>query len=130
MSPCLTGVPNSTAFSTTRGMDQALGLTATSDILADSKTPVRVTSTLNGPFSTLTIVGAAMLDLSADGSSFNFAAGFSGGFSWTGAVERPVAITTKLAKTNNKTANHVLGAPFIEYLFPVPRNVIPDPRMA
>jgi hypothetical protein len=41
-----------------------------------------------------------------------------------------VAITTTFARRNIKTTKHLLRAPFIEHLFPVPRNVIPDPWIA
>ena len=107
-----------------------MGLTETSDIRADSKTPVRVTSTLNGPFSTLTVAGAAVLALSADGWFFAFAAGFSGGFSWTGAAAIPLAITTTLARRNVNTTQPVLGATFIKHLFPVPWNIMTDRRLS
>ena len=62
-------MPSSIAFSTTRGSIQAFGLTESSASLAASKTPGRVTSTLNGPFSTLVVAGDAGADGGCSASS-------------------------------------------------------------
>ena len=56
-SPFLTGEPSSMARSTTRGMVQLFGRIETSAVRFASKTPLNVTSTLNGPFSTLAVAG-------------------------------------------------------------------------
>ena len=57
MSPFLTGLPSSMACSTCSGMAQAFGLIETSVIRLASKMPLKTTSILNGPFSTLAVAG-------------------------------------------------------------------------
>jgi hypothetical protein len=79
MSPFLTGVPSSIPRSTTNGTAQALGLIETSVVFVASKMPLKVTSTLNGPFSTLVVGGLLALEGDVAGGTTGLGAAFSTG---------------------------------------------------